>query len=266
MSRKEIVKALETHFGVKANYLGAPTFAYQVETEDETYIINREGKIIKASGEEIKLDELFKQAEDENGTVESAEAKGSEELDTETYFEVTLPMEGHSGRTLRNLVNMIYSKQNLIKKSFEIEEDLVGEDFAIGINEIKIETLEDFKTALEDIGERSCQGIEFDFYAKTITFKFLQGEENPEKKEVFKQFVSILNENAKKLKYASVKVKPTDNEKYTLRTWLLRLGMIGDEYKFARKELLKNLSGNGAFRDANKRKLEKSQEEGVYNE
>jgi hypothetical protein len=247
MDRKEIVKALERHFEVKANYLGAPSFAYQLETEDEIYTIDREGKIITALGEEIQFEELLKGPE-------KVELK---ELETETADEklvedivITLPMGDHSGRTLRNLVNMIYSKQYLIKKAFELEDNIVEEDFAIGINEVKIETLEDFKTVLEDIGERSCPGIEFDFYDKTINFKLLQ-EKNPEKKEVFKQFVSILNENAKKLKYASAKVKPTDNEKYTFRTWLLRLGMIGDEYKVARKELLKNLSGNGAFRKGN---------------
>ncbi|SHK41525.1 virulence-related protein [Paramaledivibacter caminithermalis] len=248
MDRKEIVKALETRFGVKSKYLGAPSFAYQLKTEDETYTIDRKGKIITAFGEEIKLEKLFRETKNEKVINDNIEIQNSEGPNIEIFFKAIFPMEGHSGRTLRNLVNMIYSKQALIKKAFEIEEDLVGDDFSIGINEVKIETLEDFKTALEDIGERSCQGIEFDFYDKTITFKFLQGEENPEKKEVFKQFVSILNQNAKKLKYASAKVKPTDNEKYTFRTWLLRLGMIGDEYKVARKELLKNLSGNGAFR------------------
>jgi hypothetical protein len=252
MDRKEIVKSLERHFGVKANYLGAPSFAYQLETEDGIYTIDREGKIITVSGEEVGLEKLLTEAE-------KAEPKGieTEKIETGTTneivaadFEATFPMKGHSGRTLRNLVNMTYSKQYLIKKAFELEDNIVEEDFAIGINEVKIETLEDFKTVLEDIGERSCPGIEFDFYDKTINFKLLQ-EKNPEKKEVFKQFVSILNENAKKLKYASAKVKPTDNEKYTFRTWLLRLGMIGDEYKVARKELLKNLSGNGAFRKGN---------------
>jgi hypothetical protein len=252
MDRKEIVNELERYFGVKANYLGAPSFAYQLETEDETYTIDREGKIITALGEEVGLEKLlteYEKAEPKEIETEEIETGTANEI-VAADFEATFPMEGHNGRTLRNLVNMIYSKQGLIKKALEIEKDLIGEDFIIGINEVKIETLEDFKTALEDIGERSCPGIEFDFYDKTINFKLLQ-EENPEKEEVFKQFVSILNEKAKKLKYASAKVKPTDNEKYTFRTWLLRLGMIGDEYKVARKELLKNLSGNGAFRKGN---------------
>ena len=43
--------------------------------------------------------------------------------------------------------------------------------------------------------------------------------------------------------------KPTDNEKYAFRCFLLRLGFIGAEYKAARKILLKNLSGSSAFRN-----------------
>ena len=41
----------------------------------------------------------------------------------------------------------------------------------------------------------------------------------------------------------------SENEKYTFRTWLLRLGMIGDEFKTARLHLLKNLEGNIAWKD-----------------
>ena len=41
----------------------------------------------------------------------------------------------------------------------------------------------------------------------------------------------------------------SSNEKYTFRTWLLRLGLIGDEFKTARQHLLKNLDGNIAWRD-----------------
>ena len=43
-------------------------------------------------------------------------------------------------------------------------------------------------------------------------------------------------------------VKGTNNEKYTFRCFLLRLGMIGTEYKITRKILLRNLTGNSAFR------------------
>lgn len=46
------------------------------------------------------------------------------------------------------------------------------------------------------------------------------------------------------------RIKTTStNEKYTFRTWLLRLGMIGDEFKTARKFLLENLEGGIAWKD-----------------
>lgn len=256
MDRKEIVKTLEEYFKVKSQYLGVPSFAYQVKTEDETYTIDREGKITTANDEEINLEELLSGPVVEQEVAEEADCKVEELMEpaaqAETLdLEVKLPMESHSGRTLRNLVNMIYSKQHLIKKVFNLENNIVEDDFSIGINEIQIETLEDFKTALEDIGERRCPRIGFDFFEKTMTFKLLK-DANADEIKAATDFIALLNENAKNQKYASAKVKPTDNEKYTFRTWLLRLGMIGDEYKLARKVLLQNLSGNGAFRKPKK--------------
>ncbi|MBR4450324.1 MAG: hypothetical protein IKS39_00635 [Clostridia bacterium] len=42
--------------------------------------------------------------------------------------------------------------------------------------------------------------------------------------------------------------KEVPNEKYAFRCFLLRLGFIDDDYKTARKILLRNLEGNTAFR------------------
>jgi hypothetical protein len=48
---------------------------------------------------------------------------------------------------------------------------------------------------------------------------------------------------------ASYTKTESPNEKYTFRTWLLRMGLIGDEFKTARTHLLKNLEGNIAWKD-----------------
>ena len=50
-------------------------------------------------------------------------------------------------------------------------------------------------------------------------------------------------------KSASRSRTQSSNEKYTFRTWLLRLGMISKEFKTARQHLLKNLDGNIAWKD-----------------
>ena len=63
-------------------------------------------------------------------------------------------------------------------------------------------------------------------------------------------FISMLCEFAKNQKRINNKPDTSDNPKYTMRCYLLRLGMIGTECKSARKVLLRNLSGSSAFRKA----------------
>lgn len=244
MERKEIVKALGEHFGVEPKYMGVPSFAYQIETAEETYTVDRAGKITTSEGNEVELETLLNARKIE----ETIEPTVTEPI----AVEVAVPMEGHTGITLRNLVNMIYSKHGLIKKSLGLIADIVDEEFCRGINEAKTETLEDFKTAIGSIGTDKCPGIGFDFNNSTITFRFLEGEASPEKIKAFTQLVALLNQNAKALKHASAKAKDTDNDKFTFRIFLIRLGMVGDEYKMARKVLLENLEGNSAFRSGSK--------------
>lgn len=242
MDRKEIVRALEEHFKVKSKYLGVPSCNYQIQTEDETYTIDRAGKIINSKGEEVELEVLL-----------NIRPKPIEFTELEvTSFEVSVPMEGHTGVTLRNLVNMIYSKQELIKKSLDINEDIIKEEFCIGINEAKIETMEDFKNVVKDVVAKYNSSISFDFENSKLTFKFFEGEVSSEKVKAYTKLVALMNESAKELKRVSTKVKETDNDKFTFRVFLIRLGMVGDEYKDIRKMLLKNLDGNSAFRNGKK--------------
>lgn len=107
-------------------------------------------------------------------------------------------------------------------------------------------TLEHFQRAMEGV---SVPGIDINYDKEIITFKLGPEGDNPGKVEAATKLFGLINLNARRLKRnVSAKVKPTENEKYSLRIWLLRLGMIGDEYKLARRVLLKNLSGNSSFR------------------
>ena len=62
-------------------------------------------------------------------------------------------------------------------------------------------------------------------------------------------FLTQLCKLSKELKHASSKPVETDNEKYAFRTWLLRMGFIGDEFATAREILTKNLAGDTSFRN-----------------
>ena len=64
------------------------------------------------------------------------------------------------------------------------------------------------------------------------------------------QLCLALSQMAKEVRTASPKPQQSENPKYAMRTWLLRLGFIGDEFKTARELLTKRLSGDGAFRNS----------------
>ncbi|MFY9282857.1 MAG: hypothetical protein WAO56_01925 [Miniphocaeibacter sp.] len=213
MDRKKLVEILAEHLGVKPKYLGVPSFNYRVGE----FIVDREGKILNKAGDELKLEEILNSAQEEITTVE-----------------VAIPLEGHNENTLKTLINMIHSKQTLIKQSFQLDKNLVEKETVEKLN--AAENIEEFKDNL------ISQNIKID--AENIIFII-----NTDLVRAATLFFGLLNEKSKELKYASSKPTETDNEKYAFRTWLMRLGMIGDEYKEARKELLENLSGNSAFRN-----------------
>lgn len=243
MDRKKIIEALEEYAGVKTKYLGAPSFSYQILINEKTYTIDRFGKIT-LEGVEVEIEALI------NGTITEKEV-AAQELAQENEaleLEITIPMEGHTGATLRNMLNMLYSKQPIIKKVFEIEADILEPDFITELNKVSIQTIEEFKTEVAGKQQTGYRGIEFDFINNTITFKFAKSLLEPDKLEAYTQFISLLSQSAKALKYASPKPTATDNYKFTMRTWLIRLGFVGREYKKSRMLLLKNLEGNGAYR------------------
>lgn len=80
-----------------------------------------------------------------------------------------------------------------------------------------------------------------------ISFPWFPLTQDSDKIRAYTELITRLCEMANRLKRAGA-VKETDNEKYTFRCFLLRLGMIGTEYKTTRKILLRNLTGNSAFR------------------
>jgi hypothetical protein len=62
------------------------------------------------------------------------------------------------------------------------------------------------------------------------------------------KYIAVSNQ-ALEQKSAQCKVTQSSNPKYTFRTWLLRLGLIGEEYKNCRKHLLEHLDGCIAWKN-----------------
>lgn len=80
-----------------------------------------------------------------------------------------------------------------------------------------------------------------------ISFPWFPYTQDSDEVRAYTELITKLCEMTNRQKRVGT-VKETDNEKYTFRCFLLRLGMIGTEYKITRKILLRNLTGNSAFR------------------
>ena len=132
---------------------------------------------------------------------------------------ISLPRDSFTDAALENLDHLLENKGGLIKKAFGIEEATY--------------------TATED----------------SITFNWLTGEIEPEKAKATQDFIGKLCEMARTQKRVTAKAKAVDNEKYAFRCFLLRLGLIGNEYKTTRKILMANLSGNASFKSGKKKEV-----------
>lgn len=127
--------------------------------------------------------------------------------------------------------------------TIEMPLELVGESTIDRLRKIVENKGELFKAAFK------TDNLEIIIEADKICFPWFTVE-NDDDADAYCTFISMLCEFAKNQKRINNKPDTSDNPKYTMRCYLLRLGMIGAEYKSTRKLLLRNLSGSSAFRKA----------------
>ncbi len=113
-------------------------------------------------------------------------------------------------------------------------------------------TLNRVRRILENKGELfkaafRTDSLDFQVTEKTVDFPWFTAEQDGDA-DAYCTFISMLCEFAKNLNRINNKPDTSDNPKYAFRCFLLRLGMIGANFKTTRKVLLRNLSGSSAFR------------------
>ena len=90
--------------------------------------------------------------------------------------------------------------------------------------------------------------MEVDEGEGVVRFAWFTQVPDPDTVEAVTRLLEAMIEYAKN----ATRINPTPttavNEKYAMRCFLLRLGMIGDETKQARRSLMRNLDGNSAWK------------------
>lgn len=87
------------------------------------------------------------------------------------------------------------------------------------------------------------------WYRGTIEFRLFEATLHAGEVRAYINLCLAMSAAAINAKRASAEPLDNGNDKYAMRCWLLRLGFIGDEWKTVREHLMKNLTGNAAWRN-----------------
>ncbi len=131
-------------------------------------------------------------------------------------YEVAMPRDMFTDKALDNLRKIVNAKGELIGK-------------AIGTQDLRI--------------IESNEKVSFPWYPRT---------EDSEEVNFYLQFTESLCKMAIERTRVTSKPKKSENEKYDFRCFLLSLGFIGEEFKVFRKFMMRNLTGNAAFKKGKK--------------
>lgn len=247
--RKSLAGAVSSALNAPTQYLGMPSAAYQIGD----YTLSKTGELTGPDDRELvaalraahgfepvgeaydgaepdvdphhpgryadpgqpPTEEMLKQAEDwMDGTENGAQTA---EPDAPDRLTIEVPLSGFTPEKLTNLTRMVAAKAPLLK-------------LALGAEELPIQ-----------VGE------------ETIRFPWFQRTDG-DHAQAYAALVSLLCKAALQKKRVTAKERAVpENPRYSLRCFLLSIGMIGDEYKTAREILLSNLSGSSAWKDGQRK-------------
>ena len=174
------------------------------------YRLDKEGVLHIPEGVEEAAKDLILQLR-ERGFQDDAEVTKEMPVQQDKLT-IAIPKESLTDTALENLQKIIANKQMLFQRAFRTD------------------------------------STEVEITEEKINFTWFPYTTDSDEIAAYTQFISRLCDMARDAKRVSSKPTETDNDKYAFRCFLLRLGFIGKEYKTARKILLRNLTGNSAFR------------------
>ncbi len=175
----------------------------------------------------------------------------------------------HTPKTLRNLVNIVNAKEDLLTQALQISPERrerwcqeVDPYFLQVLNRRRPTTSEQLAQLWYD--DRDWEYHAHDHYDRsryhllnlhavwqkgTIEFRAFNSTLHAGEIKAYIQLCMAISHQALTVSTASPTRPVTDNPAYTFRCWLLRLGLNGEEFKTARTHLLKHLPGNAAWRN-----------------
>ena len=277
ISRMDAAKVIAKLYGTREHYEGGAYKYYSVPTNDGRYFkvmrdasIRPERKDGQATDEDLRTEIVspickYEDIEKIQEIVRQLRHKGAI-ANSSCGVHVHIDAAPHTARSLRNIVNIVSSKEDILFKALQVSQPRAErwckkteQSFIDKVNKKKPTTKREVGMIWYD-GQMDRSLYHYDqsryhalnlhavWQKGTIEFRCFNGTTHAGKIKTYIQLCLAISHQALIQKASSPRKTKTENEKYTFRTWLLRLGMIGDEFKTARNFLLENLDGDIAFK------------------
>ncbi len=177
-----------------------------------------------------------------------------------TGIHIHIDFTPYDARTLRNLVNIFASKEDMLYQALQVNANRensycrkVDKQFLEELNRKKPTDMQTIKRlwygdnaeyhSHYDFSRYRCLNLHSVFTDNNIEVRAFNSSLNA---GVLRAVLAVSNQ-ALTQKYASPRVTQSENPRYTFRTWFIRIGLNGEEFKNCKKHLLYHLEGNIAW-------------------
>lgn len=276
LTRAAAARIIAGHFDTQATHVGGGYDAYTVRDER-----NRQWKVVsdasircrnrnnRSASRDYSVEFVspicqYEDIETVQELVRKLRAGGAKVNDS-CGIHVHVDASSHTPQTLRNIVNIMASKEDLLYKTLKVQVNRehycqkADTRFLEELNHKRPKTMQEVEQMWYngyggryihyDDSRYHALNLHSVFAKGTIEFRMFNSTLHAGEVKSYIQLCLAISHQALVQRGASRIKRQPENEKYTFRTWLLRLGLIGDEFKTARQHLLKNLEGNIAWRD-----------------
>ena len=281
ITREKAAEAIAEYFGTESFYIGTYYKTYGAkDRQGRTWKATYDSSIIaqkKSGGRTVGANDTYKceivspiltygDMADLQEVVRRLRHSGAF-VNSQCGIHIHVDAGRYTPQTLRNLVNIIASKEDILYKALRIDPARLrwckktNEKLIETINRKKPQTMEALKDIWyagstrgrdEHYNDTRYHGLNLHstFTKGTVEFRLFNSTTHAGEIKAYIQFCLAVSHQALTQKKASARKTVTDNEKYAFRCWMLRLGLSGDEFKTCRLHFLKHLEGNSAWRNA----------------
>ena len=283
ITRQAAIQALAEHFESHPTYLGQGYDALCVlDDTGRSWKVMRDGSI---RGEK-KVGERYIRTEEDEYKCEfvtpvlayddiphlqeaiRAIRNAGGKVNSSCGLHIHVDAANHNRQSLKNLISIMYSKEDILFKALKVNEDRaqrwcqkVREPMLKQVRKLSGDETRDL-TSLERIWYEGSTGryehynwtryyalnLHSVFYRGTVEWRCFNSTLHAGRAKAYLNLCLAMSAQAINQKRSVMRKTHSDNELFTFRVWLVRMGLNGKEFETTRDHLLANLTGDRAWR------------------